>query len=229
MPAARRILAAASSSATVLALAAPAHAATVATLPCVPVVSSLSGGGGANMPITGAGFTPGALVTVRYATTQSPTPTFLTSATADPAGNFSVATSPPLFAKFNTQIQTFGLSATDGVNPAIVAGAVYKQVRVGYTTNPSTGKPTRSANHTVRGFPAGRNVYLHFRYNGQTKRNIKVGTAKGVCGTVSKRMRLLPTRSRPGTWTVYVDMQSRFSKNTRPQLKYSFIIRRTFG
>ncbi|MDX6679426.1 MAG: hypothetical protein QOE31_3478 [Solirubrobacteraceae bacterium] len=227
MPAARRILAAASSSAAVLALAAPAHAATVATLPCVPVVSSVSGG--STMQIAGAGFTPGALVTVRYASTQSPTPTYLTSATADPAGNFSVATSPPLFAKFDTNLQTFGISATDGVNPAVVAGTTFKQVRVGYTTNPSTGKPSRTANHTVRGFPVGKNIYLHFRFGGETKRNVKVGRASAPCGIASKRMRLLPTRSRPGKWTVYVDQASSFHKTTRPQLKYSFVIRRTFG
>jgi hypothetical protein len=227
MIAPRRTLAAAFSAAATLAVAAPAHAATVATLPCIPVVSTLSSD--PNMPITGTGFTPGALVTIRYASTQSPTPTYLTSTTADPAGNISVAAVAPLFAKFDTQLQTFGISATDGVNPAITAGAVYKQVRVGYTTNPSTGKPTRSANHTVRGFPVGVNVYLHFRFQGKTKRNVKVGKTTGPCGIASKRMRLLPTRSHPGTWTVYVDQSAQFHKTTRPQLKYSFVIRRTFG
>jgi hypothetical protein len=112
---------------------------------------------------------------------------------------------------------------------APVRETVYKQVRVGYTTNPSTGKPTRSANHTVRGFPVGVNVYLHFRFQGKTKRNIKVGKTTGPCGIASKRMRLLPTRSHPGTWTVYVDQSAQFHKTTRPQLKYSFVIRRTFG
>ena len=227
MTASRRILAAATSAAATLAVAAPAHAATVTTLPCIPVVSSLSSE--PNMPITGTGFTPGALVTIRYASVQSPTPTYLTSATADPAGNISVAAVAPIFAKFNTQLQTFGISATDGVNPALVAATQYKQVRVGYTTNPSTGRPTRSAVHTVRGFPVGVNVYLHFRFQGQTKRNVKVGKTTGPCGIASKRMRLLPTRSRPGTWTVYVDQSPQFHKTTRPQLKYSFVIRRTFG
>jgi len=227
MTAPRRVLVAASSAAAALALAAPAQAATVTTLPCVPVVSTLSSS--PNMPITGTGYTPGALVTVRYASVQSPTPTFLTSATADPAGNFSVAAIAPIFAKFDTQLQTFGISATDGVNPALVAGTTYKQVRVGYTTNPSTGKPSRTATHTVRGFTPGKNIYLHFRFNGQTKRNVKVGQANSPCGIASRRMALLPTRSRPGTWTVYADQQATYSKNTRPQLKYSFVIRRTFG
>ena len=218
-----RILAVASTAAATLALATPASAATIATLPCVPVAS------GSDMPVNGAGFTPGGRVTVYYASAVSPTPSFLTAATADPAGNFNVVASPPLFAKFDTQLQTFTLAAKDETNPAIIASAQYKQVRVGYRTNPQTGSPTRTATHTVRGFPVGKNTYLHFRFGGQTKRNVKLGRTSAPCGIVSRRMDLLPTRSRAGTWTVYVDQKATYSRATRPQLKYSFEIRRTFG
>jgi len=230
MQAVRRTLAAASAAAALVAVAAPADAATVVTLPCVPAVGGLSSP--PTMPITGAGFTPGSLVTLRYASTAAPTPTFLTSATADVAGNFSTTVVPPLFKDSDTQLQTFLLGATDSAVPPagpITATTTYQQVRVGYTTNPASGKPTRQATHTVRGFPTGTNVYLHFRYRGKTKRNVKLGTAAGPCGIVSKRMRLLPTTSRAGKWTVYADQKATFSKNTRPQLKYTFIISRTFG
>ncbi len=102
-------------------------------------------------------------------------------------------------------------------------------MRPGYKANPSNGRPTRRATHTVRGFPTGKSTYLHFRFNGQTKRNVNLGKTTGPCGVVSKRMALLPTRSRPGKWTVYVDQAATYSKSTRPQLKGSFIITRTFG
>ena len=226
----RRTLGAASAVAALLAATAPADAATVVTNPCVPVVAGFTTT--ATMPISGTGFTPGSLVTLRYASTASPAPAFLGSITADVAGNFSTTVAPPPFAKFTTQLQTFGLAATDSAVPPagpITATTTYQQVRVGYTTNPASGKPTRQATHTVRGFPPGKNVYLHFRYNGQTKRNVKLGLAKGVCGIVSKRMRLLPTTSRPGVWTVYADQKATYSRNTRPQLKYSFRITRTFS
>jgi hypothetical protein len=81
----------------------------------------------------------------------------------------------------------------------------------------------------VRGFVPGKNIYLHFRFNGQTKRNVKVGKADSPCGVASKRMALLPTQSRPGTWTVYADQAAVYSKSTQPQLKYTFTITRTFG
>ncbi len=226
MPRARRILTTAVAAAAVLAGAAPAYAATVATLPCVVSVNTASL---KNLPVTGTGFTPGALVTVRYLSTQNPTPTYLTSATADVAGNIAVATYPAMFNKFDTQRQSFTIVATDGVNPAITATTPFQQVRLGYLTNPSTGKPTGSAVHTVRGFPPGRKTYLHFRFNGQTKRNVLLGVTSSPCGIVAKRMRLLPTKSHAGTWTVYVDQAKAYHKGTTQQLKYKFVISRTFG
>ncbi|MBA3746357.1 MAG: hypothetical protein H0W96_02560 [Solirubrobacterales bacterium] len=219
----RRILVAATPAAAALALAAPAGAATLATSPCVRTVD-----GQGVVPITGTGFTPGAPITVKYATKTNPTPSFLSSATADPAGNFTIAPRAPGFNPFGRQLQTFGISATDGVNPALVAATTFEQVRIGYATNPSRGRPSRKVLHTVRGFPSGRNVYLHFRFGGKTIRNVKVGLAKGVCGVASKRMRLLPARSRPGTWAIYVDQSKAFSRRTEAQLKYSLTITRTF-
>jgi len=219
MPAARRILAAASTAATAIAVAAPAHAATVTTLPCVPTVQ-----GQGELPVAGTGFTPGSSV----ALTSNPAGVFA-STVADVAGNIALQTTPPSFGSLGRQLQTFDLTATDRANPALTATTSFKQVRVGYTTNPSSGRPTRSAVHTVRGLEPGKTTYLHFRFGGQTKRNVKVGRATSPCGIASKRMALLPTRSRPGTWTVYADQKSTYSKNTKPQLKYTFIIRRTFG
>jgi hypothetical protein len=219
MPAARRILAFASSAASIVALTASAEAATVSTTPCVRTAD-----GRGTVPIAGAGFTPGATVSIR----SEPAGIF-TSVLADAAGNIATTTSAPSFNPFARQLQTFAIAATDGVNPALVAATTYKQVRVGYTTSPATGRPTRKATHTVRGFVPGKNIHLHFRFGGQTRRNVKIGRADSPCGTASKRMALLPTRSRPGIWTVYVDQAASYSKTTSPQLKYSFKITRTFG
>lgn len=225
MPAAGRILVAASSAAAVLALAPPAGAATVKTSRCVPSLAGLAAApNDKTMGISGTGFTPGATVTIRYASAISPTPAYLTAVPADPAGNFETLTAPPMFNRFNTQQQDFAISATDSVNPALVAGTTFKQVRVGYSTNPSRGRPTARVKHTVRGFPVGKNTYLHFRYGGQTKRNVLVGRATSPCGTVSRRMALLPTRSRRGTWTVYVDQARTYSRKTPFQLKYKLLI-----
>jgi hypothetical protein len=219
MPAPRRILAAASTAVTTLVLASPAGAATITAPACVPTVQGVG-----TLPLAGAGFTPGAVVSVR----SNPAGVF-SSALVDPAGNWTASTSAATFNPFSRQLQTFDLLATDGANPALTAATRFQQVRVGYRTNPQSGSPGRSALHTVRGFPVGKNTYLHFRFGGQTKRNVKLGKTKGACGIVSRRMALLPTQSRPGTWTVYADQKASYSQKTQPQLKYSFVIRRTFG
>ncbi len=224
MPAARTVLAAAIAAASVLVLTAPAGAATVATTSCARTAPGLD----SSVPIAGTGFTPGARVTVETTTSTAPAPSFRTSVTADPAGNFTTTTAPPFFTPFNRKLQTFNLIATDGANPANVATTSFKKVAVGYTTNPSSGKPTTRATHTVRGFATGRNVYLHFRFRGRTRRTVKVGKAKGVCGVASRRMSLLPTRSLRGRWTVYVDQKRSYSRKTKPQIKGSFTISRRF-
>jgi hypothetical protein len=205
-------------------VAVSAQAATIAAPACVATVN-----GSGSVPITGSGYTPGSFVTIRQATTVDPTPMILTSTNADAAGDIAVTASAPAFNPFARQLQTFGISATESVDPTNVATGSFEQVRVGYSTNPSTGKPTRRATHTVRGFAPGRDVYLHFRFGGQTKRNVKVGRASAPCGIASKRMALLPTRSHPGQWTVYVDQAKAYSKSTRPQLPYTFVISRSAG
>jgi len=219
MPVPRRIFAVASSAASVLALAASAEAATVSTFSCVRTANGVG-----TVPIVGAGFTPGSPVSIR-----SEPPGIFTSAVTDAAGNFTTTSSAPSFNPFARQLQTFALTATDGINPAIVATSSYQQVRVGYTTNPSTGRPSRKATHTVRGFAPGKSIYLHFRFNGQTKRNVNIGRANSPCGIASRRMALLPTTSRPGKWSVYADQAATYSKTTAPQLKYTFTITRSIG
>ena len=147
MPAPRRILAVASSAASVLALAATRRRGDRSRrLPCVRTADGVG-----TVPIAGTGFTPGSSVSLR-----SEPPGVFTSAVTDAAGNFATTVSAPSFNPFSRSLQTFALGATDGVNPALVATTTYQQVRVGYTTNPSTGRPTRRATHTVRGFSPAR-------------------------------------------------------------------------
>jgi hypothetical protein len=205
--------------------AAPAAAATIYTLPCNVDTRVV---GAKTVPLVGTGFTPGGLVTIQTNSTAAPAPAYLVSGQADAAGNFTTTASPPLFNNFDAQEQTFNLIATDQTNPAVVAIAQFQQVRLGYVTNPDNGRPSRRATHTVRGFRVGKEVWLHFRYHGKTRRNVSLGAAQAPCGKAERKMRLLPTRSRRGKWTVYVDQVRKFHAATQPQLKYSFVISRVF-
>jgi hypothetical protein len=227
----RRVLAAACAAAiaATAGLAAQASAATIATT--IPCVANLGFGGALTLPLAGSGFTPNGSITLRTATKSDPTPRDLTTVRADGAGNLPSPTrvDPPLLRSATTFKQAFTLFAIDAVNPANVATTAFTQVRFGFDAKPSTGRPSRRVTYTARGFLPGRPVYAHFRFRGVTRRNLRVGVPAAPCGIISKRMRLLPTKTRFGTWTVYMDQVPRYSKNTVLQAKGTLFIRRTLS
>jgi hypothetical protein len=193
------------------AVAAPANAAVLAVPPCVVDYGPI---GLLNLPIGGTGFTPGGPVSIESATTSSPLRGGVTSATADAAGNVFTKTATLGFSSFDTSDQTYLLIATDRTNPAITASTTLRQVRFGFGARPDTGRPTRKVRYIARGFLPGKPVYAHFRFRGKTRRNVTIGVPRAPCGVVSKRMRLLPTKTRFGTWTVYMDHLRNYSSQT---------------
>jgi hypothetical protein len=211
------------------AIAAPASAATLTVPPCVVEYGAP---GLLNLVIAGTGFTPGAFVAIESATAANPAPRSVTSSTADPAGNFITKTGALSFNKFDTTDQTYNVIATDRMNPAITATTTLRQVRFGFDAKPDTGRPSRKVLYTARGFAPGQPVYAHFRFGGKTRRNVRIGVAAAPCGTVSRRMRLLPTKTRFGTWTVYMDQAKVYSPKTPTtglSAKGRLVISRTFA
>lgn len=231
MPVPRRALAVCPAAfAAAAAIAAPANAATLTVPPCVVEYGVP---GFLNLVIAGTGFTPGGAVEIGSTTATKPTPAALTSATADAAGNITAKSVPLGFDRFDTTDQTFNVLAIDRTNPTITAVAPLPQVRFGFGASPDTGLPSRPVRYTARGFLPGKPVYAHFRYRGKTRRNVLIGVPAAPCGVVSKRMRLLPTKTRFGTWTVYMDHVKTYSTKTaraNPLLsaKGRLVIRRTF-
>ena len=225
MPALRRALAVIPLAALALA-AAPAGAAEIRTLPCVPYAP-----GEQTMPILGAGFTPNGFVSISTTTTGNPTPASLTSSPLDALGNFQKLTFPPTLANADTHEQVFTLIAADTTNPSapIFAQFPFQVVRFGSTANPAPRRPAQRVTYTARGFAIGRPVYIHFRFRGVTRRPVRLGVSQAPCGIVSRRMRALPTRARYGVWTSYTNQSRRFSPRTRPAWKSTFTIFRRFS
>jgi hypothetical protein len=207
------------------ALAADASAATITTT--IPCVRNIGIPGALTLPLVAAGFAPNSSVTVRTATASDPTSRTLTTLKADAAGNIATRVDPPPLHSVTTFEQAFTLAAVDNANPANVATTKFAQVRFGFDAQPSTGRPTRKVTYTARGYLPGKPVFAHFRFKGITRRDVLLGTADSPCGIVSKRMRLLPTKTRFGTWTVYMDQERKFSKRTLLQAKGSLSIART--
>jgi hypothetical protein len=195
------------------AIAAPtnANAATLTVPPCVVDYGPI---GLLNLPIAGTGFTPGGLVAIESATASNPVRGGVTSAIADAAGNVATKTGTLGFSRVDASDETYDLVATDRTNPAITASATLRQVRFGFGAKPSTGQPARKVRYMARGFLPGKPVYAHFRFAGKTRRNVTIGVPAAPCGLVSRRLRLLPTKTRFGTWTVYMDHVRRYSPQT---------------
>lgn len=226
----RRLLAASCAAAIAGAtgLTAQAGAATISTT--IPCVANLGFGGALTLPLAGTGFTPNGSVTIRSSSPSAPTVKDLTVVRADGAGNVAnTRIDPPVLRSPSTVQQAFSLIATDNANPAIRAVTTFRQVRFGFDANPSTGRPTRTVRYTARGFLPGKPIYAHFRFGGITRRDVKLGVASSPCGTVVRRMHLLPTKTRFGTWTIYMDQVATYSKKTVLQAKGTLSIQRTLG
>lgn len=217
MPATRRLLPAVSAAA-ILATGVSAANAVAATI-AVPVscVVTTVGFSDPVLPIVGSGFTPGSFVTFSTATKSKPTPSLLTSAQADGAGNIRTVARRAPFNSSKTNDQSFGLIASQSGTP--VAATTFRQVKGGFTYRlRSGGSPRQRIRYTARGWAPGKSVYIHFRFKGRTKKTVKLGTASSPCGVVSRRMRALPLGSlRIGKYKLYVDQSSSYSKNTSPQ------------
>jgi hypothetical protein len=226
----RRVLAAISTAALIggAASAAPASAATIAVPgPCV--VDYGTSAAIHSLPVTGSGFTPNGGVNINYASTANPAPVLLGSTDTDAAGNFAANSLPVPFKTPTTNQQTFYLAATDALNPSIAAAAQFQQVRFGASANPSSGRAKRKVHYTARGFTPGVNVYMHFRYHGETKRTVKLGKAKAPCGIATRKLQLLPTKVHYGTWKVYIDQVKKFSKKTVVQAIGQITITKVFS
>ena len=99
---------------------------------------------------------------------------FLAGVTADAAGNFATAVTPPLFNRFTRRSRPSPSGRDDTVNPAHVATTTYQQVRVGYVTNPRDRQADAPRDAHRPRLPGRQgHVYLHFRFGGQTKRNVQ--------------------------------------------------------
>lgn len=205
--------------------AAEANAATIAsTLPCVRNIGIPNA---LTLPLVGTGFTPNSSVTIRTTTPSDPSPRTLTSIQADALGNLSKRIDPPPLRAVSTFEQAFTLTATDTANPPNTATTNFRQVRFGFDAQPDTGRPTRKVTYTARGYLPGLPVFAHFRFGGITRRDVRLGVATQPCGIVTRRMRLLPTKTRFGTWTVYMDQDPKYSKRTLLQAKGTLSISRT--
>jgi hypothetical protein len=169
------------------------------------------------MNITGSGFTPGGSVHLAFADGS-----FAGQATADAVGNLTAAAAAPVIA---TTQAAATLTATDQANPGNTATVPLQVSKLKVSTSPTRARPHSKVSYTARGFTTGQTLYGHYIFGGKRRKDVRIGRLVAPCGTLKRRMSLLPLKSvRFGTWTVQFDTSKRYSKKTVPAVRGQLFI-----
>jgi hypothetical protein len=211
-----RIALVAACGATLLAVAAPAGAATlVADKGCYVAegVMQLAGSGfGASAPVTVAGEQIGL------------------SGNAGPDGAFSATVKAPLLGTIKPATKRFTVTATDATTNTTASVEVNVANAVFST---STGFKSPKAKRTWK-FSGlfqnpGKPIFGHFRHGGKTYANYRFGVPTGPCGTLTRKAPGIPGSSVPsGKWTVQIDFERSYDPKAAPRLTGSTTVFKTF-
>jgi hypothetical protein len=196
---------------------AAAKAATVSVTDPCPRVGITN----ASVAVSAAGFQPGEQVAFSYGDVNQPP---VATGTADTAGNLSGGIPAPDIGTHN--LGTFSVAAKGLTSGATATTAPFPVVRPKVSL-PSHGRPNSRVLYKVYGFPNGRPVYAHYTYHGKQRAVVKLGTAKGPCGLLTKRARFLPAKFRAGEW-VYHFNNSKTNRNQRPLYEIKYLFSRIF-
>ncbi|HEX5146248.1 MAG TPA: hypothetical protein VFV85_04440 [Conexibacter sp.] len=177
----------------------------------------LSGGSGT---LTGSGFRAHGTWTAKLAGTKQ-----IGTGTIDGKGRIRARFTAPRY-HGTSGARQLTLSVTDGPH---VASASFLMTPLDASFSPRTGDPASlRVRWRVLGLGKGHGIYVHYlQPNGKLKRTVRIGTARGPCGSLKTGpIALFPFRYAYGTWTFQVDTSAHFSKATIPRLLIGFEIRR---
>ncbi len=170
--------------------------------------------------LTGNGFRPNSAWTAKLAGTKQ-----IGTGRIDARGKIRARfTAPRYHGTAGTREMT--LSVTDGPH---VASTTFLMTPLSASFSPRTGDPaTLRVRWRVLGLGARHGVYVHYvQPNGKVKRTVRIGTARGPCGSLKTGpIALFPFRYTYGTWTFQVDTDHAYSATTAPRLLIGFEIRR---
>ena len=140
------------------------------------------------------------------------------TATADARGAFAVKFPADELGRKDLE-KVFTLTATDAaVNSAATR---YRTSKVFADFSPHSGDPQKlMIRFTIQGFGLLRqhaSVYLHYvAPNGRSRRDVRLGTARGTCGKISKsKLRhLFPFEAERGRWILQFDTNKKYTRAT---------------
>jgi hypothetical protein len=199
-----------------LTAAATADAATLAVQPTDDCYRD-----GSQPVLFGGGFTPNGGVDITSDGDRINAGPIPTNAT----GNFGAQLTVRLAS--GERVKTY--SAIDRFNSSITASIPLRITATDVALSPRSGRPGRRMRIRARGFTTGRTLYAHVRRGRRYRKNIRVGRLRGACHKLRARKRLISRTARTGTYLVQFDTRRRYSRRTRPRIRYQVTVFRVFG
>ena len=169
------------------------------------------------VPVTGGGFTPGAVVIVELGSRS-------VSTTADAAGRISVRIRPADLGSTPGQ-RNVTLTARERDNTDNEASASVRVTSLGLGMSSSLARVGTTVTHSFSGFGNGRGIYAHYVLGGRLRATVRLGTAKSPCGTLRTRAEMVPRRvARTGRWTVQYDATRGYASRAQPRIRRTVTI-----
>lgn len=167
--------------------------------------------------LTGTGFTPNA----QYQVTLDGQPFAGGTGTTDGSGNLTGSFIAPDLPSGSNQ-HTFRVGVQEGANAPETAFTVSNLVA---DFTPASGDPkTLRVRFKFFGFglsdaaPPPTPVYVHYVRpgDGKVQKTVRLGTARGACGAITRtaRRRLFPFTPKAGTWKLQFDAQQKYVRGT---------------
>jgi hypothetical protein len=195
------------------ATAATAQAATLVLTPSSPCHLS-----GDVITLSGTGYTPNGTVGLTF--------------DGEPVGQFTADASGVLTESFKLQglrgAKSHTIVATDATNPALTASTSFLGTTLQVTVKPKRARAGKKLKIRGYGFLGAGKAYIHVRGHGY-RADAKIGNPSGPCGTWSARRHIVPSSAAAGVYHVQFDQKKRFSRKTKPRVRGTMTVTRTFS
>jgi len=119
------------------------------------------------------------------------------------------------------------LTARERNFPANAATATLQATTLAFDVRPASFvRRGQRVRFSFAGFPSGRGIYAHYRLGSRTLASVRLGLARGACGTLVTRAPMIPTSVlRAGSWSVQFDARSAYSPRATPRLRTRIRVR----
>jgi hypothetical protein len=125
-------------------------------------------------------------------------------------------------------VKTHTVQAVDQINPALTASSAFVGTTRQVTVKPQHARAGKKLKLKGYGFVAHGKAYMHVRGHG-LHIDTRVGKSKGPCGTWTAKRSIVPSGAAAGKYPVQFDQKKKFSKKTKPRVRGTMTVTRTFS